>query len=73
MTKHPVEFYVDDRNWPQDLDEAKEFAAEAIEAWAFKDKQEKFLMEINACSTLKRVQELVIYPLLSGEGIGVIK
>lgn len=75
MTKstHPVEHYVNEANWPKGLDEAKAFGVEGITAWAWKDKAPKFIMQINRATSVKRVQQLVIFPLLSGEGLGVIK
>lgn len=72
MTK-PVEYYVNEANWPKGLDEAKAFGVEGITAWAWKEKAPKFIMQINRATSVKRVQQLVIFPLLSGEGLGVIK
>lgn len=70
--KKPVEYYVDESNWPSTLEEAKQFAREALEAWAYKDKVPQFLEEVDKATSILRVQKIVVYPLLSGEGLGVI-
>lgn len=70
---HPVEYYVNASNWPTTLAEAKTFGEEAITAWAWKEKAPRFIKQINKATSVKRIQELVIYPLLSGEGLGVVK
>jgi len=68
-----LEHYVNAANWPSDVEAAREFAREAINRWAFKEKAPKFLAQIDKASTVKRLQEIVIYPLLSGEGLGVVR
>lgn len=70
---HPVEYYVNAANWPTDLAEAKAFGEEAVTAWAWKEKAPKFIREINNATSVRRIQTLVIYPLLSGEGLAVVK
>lgn len=65
--------YIDQTNWPTDLEKAKQFAREAVGEWKWKDKAPKFLRQIDRATSVKRLQEIVIYPLLSGEGLAVIK
>lgn len=68
-----LEDYVNAANWPTDLEAAKEFAREAVTQWQWKEKAPKFLGEIDRATSIKRVQEIVIYPILSGEGNAVLK
>lgn len=65
--------YANQANWPSDLNAAKDFAREAVTTWKWKEKAPKFLAEIDEARTIKRLQEIVIYPLLSGEGMKAIK
>lgn len=65
--------YVNQANWPTELAQAKEFAKEAVTTWKWKEKAPKFIAEIERATTVKRLQEIVIYPLLSGEGLKAIK
>ena len=69
----PIEYYVDAKNWPKDLDGAKAFAKQAWGKFKWKKKAAKFKDEIDRATTVARVQSLVINPLLSGEGNSVIK
>ena len=73
MTNTDLSFYVSEVNWPNELEPARDFARQAVSEWKWKDKSEKILREIEKAGTIKRLQQLVIYPILSGEGIGVIK
>lgn len=68
-----LEFYVNAANWPSDLEAAKDLARESISKWKFQDKAPKFLREVDKARTVGRLQEIAIYPLLSGAGLGVIK
>lgn len=68
-----LNYYANKDNWPSDLVLAKEFAKQAIKEWDFKEKAPRFIAQIEAAPTVKRVQELTLYPLLSGEGLKVIK
>jgi len=72
-TDAELEFYVNAKNWPKELEAAKEFARNAILTFQWKKKAPKFLAAIDNASTVKRVQQIVINPILSGEGIGVVK
>jgi len=65
--------YVNASNWPTDLEEAKTFAREAIEQFKWKEKVPGFLRQVDKATTVARLQEIVIYPLMSGEGLKVIK
>jgi hypothetical protein len=68
-----LEQYVDASTWPTDLAEAKEYGKTAVNQFKWKEKVPTFLDQIDKASSVKRVQEIVIYPLLSGEGLGVVK
>lgn len=68
-----LEKYAAAANWPSDLSAAKEFARQAINEWDFKQKAPEFLAKIDRATTIKRLQELIIYSMLSGQGHGVIK
>ena len=68
-----VEWFVNKNNWPQDLEYARAFAHEAVNTWKWKRKSETIKQEIDAATSVARLQQLVIYPLLSGEGLTVIK
>lgn len=68
-----LSFYVNKDNWPTDLEQAKKFGIEASSKWKWKNKSERFIEEIKNCSSVTRVQQLVIFPLLSGDGLKVIK
>ena len=68
-----LEFYANKKNWPLDLEEARKFAQEAIHQWNWPEKAPKFLALIDQAPTIKRMQELVLYPMLSGEGAAVIR
>ncbi len=65
--------YVNSANWPTELDPAKEFAREAVSKWIWKDKAPDFLVKIDNARTIHQLQEIVIYPILSGEGNAVLK
>lgn len=71
--KNDLSKYVDQANWPTEFTDAKMFAVQAITDWTFEAKRPKFLAQIEKATTIKRLQEIVIYPLLSGEGMKVIK
>lgn len=73
VTSEELEYYVNEANWPTDLEAAKEFAKEAVLKWQWNEKKPRFIAKIDRARTVKQVQELLIYPLLSGEGMGVIK
>ena len=65
--------FVDRANWPDDLNKAKAFAQQAFKQFQWKEKIPQFLSELDRADTVEKVQQLVIYPLLSGEGLQVIK
>lgn len=65
--------YVNKNNWPTDLEPARLFAREAIIKWIYKEKITRFLRQVDSATSVKRIQEITIYPLLSGEGLKVIK
>lgn len=67
-----LEYYADQNNWPSDLSDAKEFGKDALKDWKWKKKAPIFMAQIDRAKTVKRIQELVIYTLLSGEGLKVI-
>jgi hypothetical protein len=72
MTKpNDLEKYANSANWPNTLGECKTFATEAVQTWKWKKKAPEFIKEIEGATSIKRVQEIVIYPLLSGEGLAV--
>ena len=68
-----LETYADQSNWPTDLEAAKAFAHEAIAVWKWQQKAPYYKALVDQATSVKRVQEVIIYPLLSGEGIGVIR
>lgn len=68
-----AEDYVNQDNWPNDLMSAREFAREAILAWTWKKKAPERLAQVNRAKTIKRLQEIVAYAVLAGEGNSVIK
>jgi len=65
--------FVNQNNWPKELEDAREFARDAVMNWKWKEKSPMFLAQIDNAKTVKRLQEIVIFPLLSGEGMKVIK
>lgn len=68
-----LEFYIASQNWPNDLAEAKEFATQAINAWKFKGKKDKFIRKIEQATSVVELQRMVCYTFLSGEGKAAIK
>ena len=68
-----LEYYVNKDNWPTDLEEAREFARQAISEWKFKDKVEKHLRNVERATSVERLQQLIVQTMLSGEGLGTIK
>lgn len=68
-----LNYYANKSNWPLDLVQAKEFAREAINTWVWKEKAPRFIAQIESATSVRRVQELTLYSLLSGEGLKVIK
>lgn len=68
-----INYYADQSNWPNTLDDARLFAHEAISNFKWKKKAPEFKAKIDRAKNVKRVQEVVIYALLSGEGNAVIK
>ena len=59
-------------SWPEDLLEAKEIARKLFATWQWKKKRPMFDGELERATNVKRVQELVYYTYLSGDGNGVI-
>ena len=59
-------------SWPTDLLEAKEVARKIFANWQWKKKRPQFDGELERATNVKRVQELVYYTYLSGDGNGVI-
>ena len=68
-----LEDYANASNWPTSLEEAKQFAHDAISHFKWKNKIPVFAQQIETATTIKRLQEIVIYPILSGEGMKSIK
>lgn len=68
-----LEYYVNAANWPTDLEAAKELTRESISKWKFQKNAPKFLRQVDEACTISRLQQIAIYPLLSGSGLGVIK
>lgn len=68
-----LEKYVDAKNWPSDLEQAKAFGKQAVSHFKFKDKIPKFKMAINKANSVAKVQFIVINAIMSGEGKAVIK
>ena len=68
-----LEKYVSAKNWPKELDAAKDFGKEAVSHFKFKEKIPKFNAAIDSAPTVAKVQSIVINAILSGEGKGVLK
>lgn len=73
QTPKHLEQYANKDTWPKDLPAAKEYARQAVNEFQWKDKVPELLAEIDKATRIARLQEIVIYPLLSGEGNFVIK
>lgn len=66
-------FYANKDNWPGDLEQAREFARKAINEWDWKEKTPKFLAKVDAAKSVAQLQNIVLMPMLSGEGLGVLR
>lgn len=65
--------YIDKKNWPNDLYDAKQFANQALSEFKFRKKIDKFAADVDAATTVHRVQFIIINAILSGDGFGVVK
>lgn len=65
--------YINKNNWPNDLNDAKQFAKSALSEFKFRKKIDKFAKDVDAATTVHRVQFIIINAIMSGDGFGVIK
>lgn len=68
-----LDYYINKNNWPNDLDEAKSFAHDAVSIWKYKEKAPEFMAKIDRAPSVAEVQKLVVYSFLSGEGNASIR
>ena len=65
--------YIDQNNWPDNLEDAKVFANDAVDNFKYKDKAPAFKRYIALSRSIEKLQFMIINAMLSGENMGVVK
>ena len=65
--------YIDQRNWPSDLEAARLFAFRAIKEMKYKNSVPKLMRAVEQAPTVAKIQKVVINAIFKGDGFGVIR
>lgn len=65
--------FINQDNWPTDVDDARAFGLQALKYFRYRDQVPKLTAAVQRATTVQRIQHIIINAILSGEGYRVIK
>ena len=68
-----METFINKDNWPTELAEAKVFAMQAVDTFAFKDKIPAFKRDIEKATSVNKLQFMIVNAAMSGSGLSVLR